>query len=236
MPMMAAGLSAGASVLGGIMGGNAAKKAAGQQAKSAKIAAMIQKQMYDQTRKDNMPWMDRGNAAGARLNALMGLGGDQSAPGYGQLMQHFDNSKFEQDPGYQWRLQQGQKDLQASAAAHGGLMSGAALKALDRYNQGYASNEYQNAYNRYTNDQGNDYSRLYGISNQGMGAAQGLGNFGQNYANSAGNALMSAGAAKAAGTMGQANAWSGAMGGIGNAWQDYNAMNTLRGVTRSYGG
>lgn len=52
------------------------------------------------------------------------------------------------DPGYQFRLEEGRKALQGAAAARGSILSGGTLKALDRYNQEYASGEFGNVYNR----------------------------------------------------------------------------------------
>lgn len=56
---------------------------------------------------------------------------------------------FQEDPGYAFRQQEGQSALQNSAAARGNLLSGATLKALQRYGSNLASQEYQAAYNRY---------------------------------------------------------------------------------------
>jgi hypothetical protein len=53
-----------------------------------------------------------------------------------------------QDPGYAFRVQQGQRALESGAAARGGLLSGGTQQALVNYGQGAASQEYQNAYNR----------------------------------------------------------------------------------------
>lgn len=51
-------------------------------------------------------------------------------------------------PGYQFRLQQGQKGLEASSAARGGMGSGKALTAATQYGQEYASGEYGNRLNQ----------------------------------------------------------------------------------------
>lgn len=59
-----------------------------------------------------------------------------------------DPLTFQQDPSYQWRLQQGQKLLERGAAARGTLLSGGFQKALQDYGQGAASQEYGNAFNR----------------------------------------------------------------------------------------
>ena len=52
------------------------------------------------------------------------------------------------DPGYKFRLSEGMKALDRQAAARGGLISGNALKATQRYGQDLASQEFGNAYNR----------------------------------------------------------------------------------------
>lgn len=79
---------------------------------------------------------------------------NQEAPQYQE--QSFN---FQADPGYQFRLQQGQDSVQASAAARGMGLSGATLKALAKYGQGAASDEYQNAYSRYNNDRNFGYGQ-----------------------------------------------------------------------------
>lgn len=61
----------------------------------------------------------------------------------------FTMEKFQQDPGYAFRMSEGLKALDRTAAARGGLISGSALKAASRYGQDMASQEYQNAFNRY---------------------------------------------------------------------------------------
>lgn len=67
----------------------------------------------------------------------------------------FNADMMKDDPGYQFRLDQGMRGVNNSAAAKGGLLSGAAIKAADQYNQDYASGEYQNAFGRYQTTRGN---------------------------------------------------------------------------------
>lgn len=62
-----------------------------------------------------------------------------------------------QDPGYQFRLDEGQKLLEGSAAAGGNLLSGSTLKALTNYGQNAASQEYQNAFNRFSGNRAFNY-------------------------------------------------------------------------------
>jgi hypothetical protein len=64
-------------------------------------------------------------------------------------------------PGYQFRLQQGQRALEQSAAARGVLNTGGTLKDLLQYGQDFASNEYGNVYNRSVNDYMTNYGTQY---------------------------------------------------------------------------
>lgn len=138
-------------------------------------------------------------AAGARgaaqqgisyMNPYMQAGGQstqQLLDSAGQLLTA-PQEKFqfsEDDPSYQWRLQQGSEALERSAAARGGLASGNTLKALTGYGQGMASTEYQAAFNRFMDQQkfGLDrtrlgYDALSGIAGRGLTASQSAGEFG----------------------------------------------------------
>lgn len=116
---------------------------------------------------------------------------------FGSLLQMFDADKFQKDPGYNFRLQEGEKALNRTLAAQGGLLSGAAIKAANRYNQDYATNEYTNAYNRYNNDQNTIYNRLMGVSNMGQNAAAQQASQNQSYANQVGQNMMNFGDARA---------------------------------------
>lgn len=92
----------------------------------------------------------------------------------GSLTRSFGASDFNADPGYAFRKQQGMDGIQSSAAATGGLLSGATLKALNGYNSDLASQEYQNAYNRFGNDQANAFNRLASTAQMGQGAANNM--------------------------------------------------------------
>jgi len=91
--------------------------------------------------------------------------------GSGELLRNFTNADFEKDPGYDFRQQEGEKGVNRALAARGGFNSGAALKALDRYNQDYASNEFTNAFNRDAANKARTFSFLSGSSGQGLQAA-----------------------------------------------------------------
>ena len=120
-------------------------------------------------------------SAGAYQNPYLALGSQATgllSKGLadGSLTRGFGASDFSADPGYAFRKQQGMDGIQSSAAASGGLLSGATLKALNSYNSDLASQEYQNAYNRYSNDQANAFNRLATTTGMGQSAANNMSN------------------------------------------------------------
>ena len=89
------------------------------------------------------------------------------------LNRQFNEQEMLKDPGYQFRLEQGQNALNNSLAAKGNMLSGSALKAAMNYNQGFASQEYGNAYQRFTNDKNNRFQMLSGLAGMGLNANAG---------------------------------------------------------------
>lgn len=213
----AAAIGAAGAVAGGAMAASGAKKAAQTQAKSADAASQIQWDMYDQTRQDLDPYKQAGDTA---LGQLMG----QMTPD-GYFNQTYTGQDIYSDPSYQFRLQQGQDAIQSSAAAQGGLLSGATLKALQNYGQESASQEYSNAYNRFNADQTNRYNRLSNLVGIGQNAAAQVGNAGAQTAQAVANNTMAGANSIAAGQVGSANAWSGAANNLGSMAAAYGIMN-----------
>jgi len=166
-----------------------------------------------------------GVAAGVDPNYAASMGGLQS----GDLTRKFTLADFEADPGYAFRLAEGEKAIQRSAAAKGNLLSGTTLKELDRYNSGMASQEYGNAYARFNQEQQDLYNMLAGVAGTGQSSTQYLGNQGAQMASNIGStnasAISQAGNARAAGTVGATGAWNNAIGSLGNmaqqAWAGY---------------
>lgn len=203
----AAAAVGGASVVSGMMGSSAAKSGARAQARAIREATALQREMYNTTRKDLSQYRDVGSKYTGEL--------DRAMP---DLTKSFTMSDFAKDPGYDFRMQEGAKALERSAAARGGLMGGAAGKAMARYGQDYASNEYSNAYNRFNSDRDQRYNKLSQLSSMGQNAAAGSAQAAQNYANSAGQMIVGGGNAQAASQIAGANAWSNAIGqGLGAA-------------------
>lgn len=166
-----------------------------------------------------------------RLTA-QGARGDSE---YGSLLDKFSLDDFEADPGYQFRLDEGQKALDRRLAAGGQFYSGRSLKDTINYNQGMAKQEFGAAFDRFNVGNTNRFNRLAALSGIGQTAANQTGAAGQNYANQAGSNMIGAGNAQAAGMVGQANAWNGAIGQGVSAYQQNSLMNQLQ-APSSYGG
>jgi hypothetical protein len=139
----------------------------------------------------------------------------------------FGAGDYQADPGYAFRLAEGQKALDRQAAARGGLISGSALKAAQRYGQDMGSQEYGNAYTRALtgynanvarSDTG--YNRLAAMAGLGQTAGTQIGTAGQNYATNAGNLMGQAGQATAAGQLGMGNTFNNALGTMASGYQN----------------
>jgi hypothetical protein len=124
----------------------------------------------------------------------------------GDLMRDFTIADFEKDPGYEFRRAEGQKGVEASAAARGILASGGTLKGLDRYNQDYASGEFSNAYNRFNNDRTTRFNRLSALAGLGQTSTNTGVAAGANTANSIADLTTQRGNAEAAGAIARGNA------------------------------
>lgn len=179
----------------------AANNAANLQYQSTKEASQTQKDMYDQTRKDLSPYTQAGTSALAQIMGGMGPNG--------QFMQAYSGQDIYDDPSYQFRLQQGQDSIQSGAAAQGGLLSGATQKALLNYGQEAASQEYNNAYNRFNADQTNQYNRLANLVGMGQNAAAQTGNAGMQTAQAVASNTMAGANAQAANQITQGNIKAG---------------------------
>lgn len=151
------------------------------------------------------------------------------ANGQGNFTQTFTPSSLALDPSYQFRLNQGQQQLNASAAATGLAGSGQNLKDITNYGQGAASQEYQAAYDRFMQNQNTQVSRLQSLAGVGQDAAAQVGNAATATGGAIANTTMSgaaasnnyltgAAAAGAAGTVGAANAFTSGIGNTTNNW------------------
>lgn len=204
-----------AVVASAVIGSASSRSAANTQAKSADRATQLQREMFEKQLEMQKPWQEAGEQA---LNKLIPL--TDYTP--------FGTDQFQADPGYAFRLSEGMKGLERSAAARGGLLSGATLKGIQRYGQDMASQEYTNAFNRYQAERQARLGPLQSLAGVGQTATQQIGQAGQNYAANAGEAMMSGAAARASGYMGGANALSGALNTGLNFYQNQQMLNLLR--------
>lgn len=205
---------AGATLVSGYMGSKAAGKAADTQAAAAQEGLAAQERMFERQVELQEPWRKAGEAA---LNKLIPL----------TEYQKFDLSKFQADPGYAFRLSEGQKALERSAAARGGLLSGATGKALTRYGQEMGSQEYTNAFNRYQTERAAQLQPLQSLAGVGQTSANTLTNAAGQYGSAANEAAQSAAAARASGYVGGANALNQAIGTGANLYMQNQWMNRL---------
>ena len=228
---------AGATVVGAVMSSQASKSAAKTQAEAARYgadaqtqAAMysadLQKEALDKQIALSEPFRTAGTTAVNQLSALYGQGGEMYNQQY--TPEEFKYDQFT-DPGTAFRLKEGMKAMNATAAARGGLISGNALRAGQAFGQELGSQEYQNAFNRYLSNNANKFAAyqanytnrlepLKFLSGQGQAAAAGqAANIGSSAAN-IGNTMVQSAAAQNAGITGAANAIAAGQIGSANAY------------------
>ena len=256
-----AGIGAAGALGGAAISSSAASNAASTQTDAAKSAAQLQadeaqksldfqKQQWTTQQANLAPWLKSGTTALNNLNGLLTPGSGLLTP-WTEQFQAPTAATEQNDPGYQFRLAQGEGALENSAAAQGSLLSGNTLEAQQKFGQDYASNEYSNVYNRalqqynqrygiFENNQTNTFNRLAALSGIGQTAATTLGTEGQQAANNVSNINLTSGAqqgqqmnnaaaATASGYIGNANAWGGALSGSTNNLSQLYMLNQLFG-------
>lgn len=200
----------------GVFGANAAQKAATTQAEAQSQANQLLYSMYKEQQGLQEPWRQAG------LRALPQV--EKIASEY----KPFTMTDMYQDPGYAFRLSEGQKALERSAAARGGLLSGGTGKALERFGQEMGSQEYGAARNRYIQDYLNRLSAQQTLAGYGTGATNALAAAASQYGQQAGAGLTDIAKAQAGGTVGAANALTGALGTGLNYMSSSNLADVIR--------
>ena len=211
------GWIAGATIVGTVGGAlisaNAASKAASGAQNAANRANDTQWAMYNQTRDDQEPWRTQGGMAVGQLGELLGPGGEWS--------KDFSMADYQADPGYQFRLDAGNKALQRAGAKAGNSLSGAQMQGMADYNQGAASQEYGNAYSRFMNNRTTRSGQLSNLAGLGQSSVGQTGQLGANTANQTGQNTIGASNMSGAAGLANANAWTGALNTGVNTWQDW---------------
>lgn len=202
----------GSAVIGGAVASRGASKAARAQQQAADQAAQVQREIFEKQTELQEPFRQAGITSQNELLRLLGLGGEAGTPGYGSIGAPFTAEQMQMDPGYAFRLAEGEKALERMQAARGQLLGGGAIRAGVRYGQEMGSQEYMNAFNRAQALMGTRLSALGSLYGAGQAAAQQVGQQAGQYGTNVGNLLMGAGQARASGYLGQANALSQALG------------------------
>jgi len=218
-------VNAAVDIFGGGRQAEATTQAAQIGAGASAAASAAQERMFNRQVELQEPWRQAGQTA---LNKLTPL-----ALNY----EKFGMSQFQQDPGYAFRLSEGQKALDRQAAARGGLISGGALKAAQRYGQDMGSQEYTNAFNRYQTERASQLQPLQSLAGVGQSATNQLGQAAGTYGTNMGNIALNEGATAGAAALSQGNIRASQYGSAGNLANSlYNNRNTIGGWFGSSGG
>lgn len=203
----AAAVGAGASILGGRSQAKAAKSAAKAQTKATQATIKAQEKALERQIGLQEPFRQTG------VNALADYAtASQYTP--------FGMDQFNADPGYQFRMSEGLKALERSAASRGILSSGQTLKDITRFGQDTASQEYQNAFQRYLAERQQRLQPLEYRIGLGQAAASGqAANVGTS-AQNVGQLTTSLGDIRSAGIMGRSNAFTNTLGNIAGLASD----------------
>lgn len=255
MPLLAAGIGAGGSVLSGLIGGKSSKSAAKKQGQADQAAAQgvlgatkdAQTGLQGAQKTSADAWALQQNNLSDYLNAgKQGVTSLSSAlaPG-GSLSTQFaapTAAEAAATPGEQFMLQQGQQAVDRSAAAGGSLNSGGTLKALTQYGQGLASTAYQQAYNNAMNtfqtNHNNTLSGLLALTGVGQSATgqydQAAQNFsGTTQANATQQGQFGLQGATTAGNFYANNGQANAMGTLGAGQAGINTLGSLTNIATS---
>jgi hypothetical protein len=195
-PIVIAGaIAAGGAIIGGAISSKSVSKAADATQQSANAATAEAKRQYDQTRADQLPWLETGKSALDQLSGMYGIG-----PQAGTAQ---PNADFYKSPDYNFRLNEGIKGVDAGAAARGSLDSGATRKAEISFAGNLASGEFSSYANR-----------LAALAGVGQTAASNLGNLGSQYASNVGNIAINQGNNRASSYLAQGQNYGNTIGNI----------------------
>jgi hypothetical protein len=209
-PIIGAFIQADASKKASRVQAEASREAGEKQLQAIQEAIAEERRQFDVTQEQIEPFRQVGLE---NLETLAEL----NRPGE-YLAEEFGSEDFEADPGYQFRLSEGLKALDRSAASRGQLLSGRQLKDLGRFGQGMASDEYGRAYNRFQTSRGTRFNRLAALAGVGQTATNTLADLGAQTSGRVGQATIAGGQAQANALINAANARASGYMGVANAW------------------
>jgi hypothetical protein len=233
------------SIVGGILGSNAAgnaadagvtgaQKAQGLELQNQTAANAAQQTALGNVTAANQPYQSLGSTSASSLNNLLQKG--FQAPTLAQA---------QATPGYQFQLQQGTQAIDENAAANGTLMTGNTGTALQNYGQNLAQGAYQQTYNNALNSYMTNYQTLQGGTNTGlsstgqldqanMGTASNTASIDMQGGQQQAQQINNAAAARASGYMAQNQAIQGMIGGLSGGFSG--GMGNLDSTGGSSGG
>jgi len=211
----AAGLIGGASVLGNLSTNKAIANAAGTQAQAGQASQNVLSDFGKTYGQLQAPYQQTGVQATNQLGALgsgtyniMNPDGTVNSTGTGSGYQthQFNAADLQAGlaPNYDFMLAQGAGANRNLANASGGQISGNTLQGLNTFNQNYASNAYQNAFNNYQTQRQNIFANLAQQAGIGGTSLSQLGSVGANLANTYGNVTTGLAASQAGAQTAQA--------------------------------
>jgi hypothetical protein len=207
MPDPVTAVVVGGSVVSAKMQSDAAKDAAAMQVAGGDRALAENRRTYEQGREDARPYRETGYTALQDITKRMPLFTSQF--GDEQMAQYLD-------PSMDFRRRLGEQTTARMLNVGGGAISGNTLRGLEEFGQNLASTDYGNAFNRFQNERTNIYNTLANIAGMGQGAVNTGVQAGTNFGGQQASIITGQAAAQAAGGVGAANAYSGALGNAGN--------------------
>lgn len=185
-------------------------------------ATDLQREMYQKSLELNQPFYDIGVSGAGNLAERLGVGGDQNSPIYGSLTKGYDYQDYINSPAYNFIKGEGQQAIDRAMAAQGKTLSPEAVKELQRYNQGLASQYYQQGLDNFNTEQNSIYNRLAGIAGAGQTAAGSNISSGANYGNTYSGLVTGLADAQSAARIGRSSAgqsmFNTILGGAGAIW------------------
>ena len=207
----AAGIGAVGAVAGGIMQNQAIKS--GQSAANQAI-----QQGVSTATNQLSPWTTAGQPALTDQSDLLGLNGQDAA--------NTAMAKFQSSPGYQFQMQQGERAVDAGAAAKGFARSGAAIEAEQQFGSGLAATDFGNYWNRLQQLSGSGLTAAGGIANAATGGAANIAQTDASAANATSSIYgnMAKGVSTGANQLMSNTAFQNAIGGGGGGASSYAGM------------
>jgi hypothetical protein len=198
----------------GVIGAVGSVEAGKEQAGAAQNSANTQYNMFEQQQGNLAPYRQGGQGAESQLQYLEGIGtpgqggtaGSSTAGGFGSLNQAFNANTFKSlSPQYGFNLQQGAQGTLNQSSSAQGAESGAALSSLQSYNQNYANNSFNSAFQNYQTQQNNIFNRLSTMAQTGESAASNQASGASTFGGNIGTSLQNVGTANAGGIAGATN-------------------------------